>query len=123
MKYGYFNAFITMIGEDVPETVARIEKVADEVIVDYLSYRPELNNILEKLTADDTIVIDSFNRFASGLRDLDALLTEIIDEKKANIICLADDIDFSTETGKGVRKGITAALPLITADPLTGFYK
>lgn len=123
MKYGYFNAFITNIDEDVQEKVAALEKVSDEIVIDYLSYRPALNDLIEKLTADDTIYIFSFNRFASGLRDLNLLLGEIIDEKGANIICLEDGFDFSTEAGKGAKKAFSAAVPLINADPLTGFYK
>lgn len=123
MNYGYFNAFITMIGEDVPEKTEELQKYADEIVTDYLSYRPELNKLLDKLTADDTIYISSFNRFASGLRDLDGLLTEILDEVGANVICLEDDIDFSTDFGKGARKGLSAATPLINADPIYGFFK
>ena len=69
------------------------------------------------------IYIYSFNRFASGLRDLDGLLTEILDEIGANIVCLEDDIDFSTEFGKGARRGLSAATPLINADPIYGFFK
>lgn len=123
MNYGYFNAFITMIGEEVPDKIAALEQYADDITIDYLSYRPALNDLLDRLTADDTIYICSFNRFASGLKDLDLLLGEVIDGIGANVISLEDDVDFSTEIGKGVKKGIHAAVPLINADPLTGFYK
>ncbi|MBQ9022864.1 MAG: recombinase family protein [Eubacterium sp.] len=123
MNYGYFNAFITNIGEEVPDKVEALQEKADEVIVDYLSSRPALNELIEKLTADDTIYICSFNRFASGIRDLDTLLTEIIDEIGANIVCLEEGFDFSTDEGKGARKAFAAAVPLINADPLTGFFK
>ena len=123
MNYGYFNAFITNIGEEVPEKVESLHKYADEVIVDYLSYRPELNKLVEKLGAGDTLYICSFNRFASGIRDLDTLLTEIVDEIGANIVCLEEGFDFSTPEGKGARKAFAAAVPLINADPLTGFFK
>ncbi len=123
MNYGYFNAFITNIGEEVPDKIEMLQEKADEVIVDYLSSRPALNDLIEKLTADDTIYICSFNRFASGIRDLDALLSEIIDEIGANIVCLEEGFDFSTAEGKGARKAFAAAVSLTNADPLTGFYK
>lgn len=123
MNYGYFNAFITNIGEEVPDKIEMLQEKADEVIVDYLSSRPALNDLIEKLTADDTIYICSFNRFASGIRDLDALLSEIIDEIGANIVCLEEGFDFLTAEGKGARKAFAAAVSLTNADPLTGFYK
>lgn len=123
MNYGYFNAFITNIGEEVPDKIEMLQEKADEVIVDYLSSRPALNDLIEKLTADDTIYICSFNRFASGIRDLDALLSEIIDEIGANIVCLEEGFDFSTAEGKGARKAFAAAVPLVNADPLAGFFK
>ena len=108
---------------EVPDKIETLHKKADEVIVDYLSSRPALNELIEKLTADDTIYICSFNRFASGIRDLDALLSEIIDEIGANIVCLEEGFDLSTAEGKGARKALAAAVSLTNAAPLTGFYK
>ena len=124
MVYGYYNAFITMIDESVPDSVAELEKVAENVITETLSYRPELNELIDrKLKEGDTLYVLSFARFCSGLRDLDCLLTEIVDEKKVRLISIRDDFDSATPEGTGARKAFNTAVSLINADPNHGFYK
>lgn len=124
MNYGYFNAYITDIGEDVPQKVDIIRQYTENVFVESLSYRPELNDLIENILKEgDTLYVYSFSRFSSGLRDLDALLTEIVDERKVNVISITDEFDSSTEEGKGARKAFGQAVKLIVADPNYGFYK
>ncbi len=124
MVYGYFNAFITMIDESVPDAVAELEKVADTVITETLSYRPELNDLIDnKLKEGDTLYVLSFSRFCSGLRDLDCLMIELIDERKIRLISIRDDFDSATPEGVGARKAIHTAVSLVNADPNHGFYK
>lgn len=124
MNYGYFNAYITDIGEDVQQKVDVIRECTENIFIDSLSYRPELNDLIENiLKPGDKLYVYSFTRFCSGLRDLDALLTEIVDEKQAVLISITDEFDSSTEEGKGGRKAFNQAVTLINADPNYGFYK
>lgn len=124
MNYGYFNAFITDIGEDVPTKAEELHQYADDVRIETISARPLLNDLIDNvIKPGDKIYVYSFSRFCSGLSDLDSLLAEIIDEKQAVLISLHDDFDSSTEAGKGARKAFHQAVSLITADPSHGFYR
>ena len=123
MIYGYFNAFITNIGEDVATKVDELKKVADVILVESLSTRLSLYEILDKLEPGDELYVYSFLRFSSGLRDLVNLMEVIIDEKRARLVSLHDDFDSNTPEGKIRRSTYINAVPLITADPTYGFFK
>lgn len=123
MNYGYFNAFITKIGENAAAEAEELRQYAEDVRIETLSRRPFLDELIDTIQAGDKLYIYSFGRFCSGLRDLDELLTRIVDEKQAVLISLHDDFDSSTEAGKGARKAFSQAVGLITADPSHGFYK
>lgn len=125
MVYGYINTYITSIAEDVEGEIAKIKAAgAEEVANDVLSYRPELNDLIDnKLKAGDTLVVYSFKRFSSGLRDLSNLLKEIVDEKQVRVISIADDFDTDTDAGKGALYAYHNAAKLTKdADPNFGFY-
>ena len=125
MNYGYINTFITSIGEDVEGEIAALKAAgAEEVANDVLSYRPELNDLIDnKLKAGDTLYVYSFKRFSSGLRDLSRLLKEIVDEKQVRVVSLKDDFDTDTEAGKGALNAYHIAAKLTyEADPNFGFY-
>lgn len=61
--------------------------------------RPELEKMLERITAGDTVVVESFSRLGRSTKDL----IELIDsfrEKGVDFISLKEEIDTSTSTGK-----------------------
>ncbi len=123
MTYGYYNGFITDIGEDVPSGIEALKKYADVIEIESLSSRICLAGILERLQPDDILYVYSFLRFCSGLRDLCGLLEVIIDEKGAHVISLTDDFDSRTEAGRAAKAAYKNALRLINADPSYGFFK
>lgn len=123
MIYGYFNAFITNIGEDVATKVDELKEVAEVILVESLSSRLSLYEILDKLEPGDVVYVYSFLRFSSGLKDLVNLMEVIIDEKRAHLVSLHDDFDSRTSEGKIRRLAYINAVPLITADPSYGFFK
>lgn len=122
MKYGYFNGYITDIGEDIAAETEELKPLVDTLKIDTLSYRPELNKIIDSLLPGDEVYVYSFKRFCSGLKDLCALLTEIVDERKAEVISLHDDFDSRTEKGRIAQEVYRRAIPLSSADPSYGFY-
>jgi DNA invertase Pin-like site-specific DNA recombinase len=61
--------------------------------------RPELNKLLDRATAGDTIVIESLSRLGRSTKDLIELM-EIFNQKGANLISLKESIDTTTSTGK-----------------------
>ncbi len=123
MTYGYFNGFITNIGEDVATKVDELKPFAEVILVESLSSRISLYEILDNLQPGDIVYVYSFLRFSSGLRDLVALMETIIDEKGAHLVSLHDDFDSRTDEGKIARKTYINAVPLINADPTYGFFK
>lgn len=122
MKYGYFNSYITDIGENVPAEVNELKEYADLIRLETLSSRPLLNDLIDHLQPGDKVYVHSFARFCSGLRDLTCLFTEIVTEKGADLISLHDDFDSSTEKGKIAMDVYERALKLNCADPIYGFY-
>ena len=61
--------------------------------------RPELSKMLDRMTAGDTVVIESLSRLGRSTKDL-IELTELFREKGVNLISLKESIDTSTSTGK-----------------------
>jgi DNA invertase Pin-like site-specific DNA recombinase len=64
--------------------------------------RPELNKMLERMTAGDTVVIESLSRIGRSTKDLIELmeLMELFQQKGVNLISLKESIDTTTSTGK-----------------------
>ncbi len=61
--------------------------------------RPELNKMLERMTAGDTVVIESLSRIGRSTKDLIELM-ELFQQKGVNLISLKENIDTTTSTGK-----------------------
>lgn len=61
--------------------------------------RPELDKMLERLTAGDTVVIESLSRLGRSTKDLIQLM-ELFNSKGVNLISLKESIDTTSSTGK-----------------------
>ena len=61
--------------------------------------RPELENLLERLTEGDTVVVESLSRLGRSTKDL-IWLMETFNSKGVNLISLKESIDTTTSTGK-----------------------
>ena len=62
-------------------------------------HRPELEKMLERLTAGDTVVIESLSRLGRSTKDLIELM-ELFTEKGINLVSLKENIDTTTAAGK-----------------------
>ena len=61
--------------------------------------RPELEKLLERLTAGDTVVVESLSRLGRSTKDL-IWLMETFNAKGVNLVSLKESIDTTTSTGK-----------------------
>ena len=61
--------------------------------------RPELLKMMDRMTAGDTVVIESLSRLGRSTKDL-IELTELFHAKGVNLISLKESIDTTTPTGK-----------------------
>lgn len=61
--------------------------------------RPELTKMLERMTANDTVVVESLSRLGRRTKDL-IDLTELFEQKGVHLVSLKESIDTSTSTGK-----------------------
>ena len=61
--------------------------------------RPELNKLLERMTAGDTVVIESLSRLGRSTKDLIELV-ELFQQKGVHLVSLKESIDTSTPAGK-----------------------
>lgn len=61
--------------------------------------RPELNKLLERMTAGDTVVIESLSRLGRSTKDLIELV-ELFEQKQVHLVSLKESIDTSTPAGK-----------------------
>ena len=61
--------------------------------------RPELTKMLERMTANDTVVVESLSRLGRSTKDL-IDLTELFEQKGVHLVSLKESIDTSTSTGK-----------------------
>ena len=62
-------------------------------------HRPELEKMLDRLTAGDTVVIESLSRLGRSTKDLIELM-ELFNEKQVNLVSLKENIDTTTAAGK-----------------------
>lgn len=61
--------------------------------------RPELTKMLERMTENDTVVVESLSRLGRSTKDL-IELTELFEQKGVHLVSLKESIDTSTSTGK-----------------------
>jgi DNA invertase Pin-like site-specific DNA recombinase len=76
-----------------------VDKIFCEKITGTKRDRPELNNLLERISAGDTVVIESLSRLGRSTKDLIGLM-ENFNEKKVNLVSLKESIDTKSTTGK-----------------------
>lgn len=61
--------------------------------------RPELNKLLDRLMAGDTIVVESLSRLGRSTKDLIELV-DLFEKKQVHLVSLKEQIDTSTPAGK-----------------------
>lgn len=61
--------------------------------------RPELTKMLDRMTENDTVVVESLSRLGRSTKDL-IELTEQFEQKGVHLVSLKESIDTSTPTGK-----------------------
>lgn len=61
--------------------------------------RPELGKMLDRMTAGDTVVVESLSRLGRSTKDL-IELTELFHSRGVNLVSLKESIDTNTSTGK-----------------------
>lgn len=61
--------------------------------------RPELTRMLERITENDTVVVESLSRLGRSTKDL-IELTELFGQKGVHLVSLKESVDTSTSTGK-----------------------
>lgn len=76
-----------------------VDKIYNEKMTGTKKDRPELSKMLDRMTAGDTIVIESLSRLGRSTKDL-IELTELFHTKGVNLISLKEAIDTNTSTGK-----------------------
>lgn len=75
------------------------EILYNEKITGTKKHRPELDKLLDRITAGDTVVVESLSRLGRSTKDLITLI-ELFEEKDVNFISLKEQIDTRTSTGK-----------------------
>lgn len=61
--------------------------------------RPELDKLLDRVTENDVVVVESLSRLGRSTKDL-IELTELFQSKGVHLVSLKESIDTSTSTGK-----------------------
>ena len=80
-------------------TASGAERIFADKISGNLRKRPQLDQLLDQLRADDVIVVTKYDRLARSLRDLMDIV-EAIKAKGAGFRSLAEDIDTTTPAGR-----------------------
>lgn len=76
-----------------------VDIIYNEKITGTKKDRPELTKMLERMTANDTVVVESLSRLGRSTKDL-IDLTELFEQKGVHLVSLKESIDTSTSTGK-----------------------
>ena len=76
-----------------------IDHIYNEKMTGTKRDRPELEKMFDRMTAGDTVVIESLSRLGRSTKDL-IELTEIFHSKGVNLVSLKESIDTNTSTGK-----------------------
>ncbi len=75
-----------------------VDYIYNEKMTGTKRIRPELEKMLERLTAGDTVVIESLSRLGRSTKDL-IWLMETFNQKGVNLVSLKESIDTTTSTG------------------------
>lgn len=73
--------------------------IYNEKITGTKRQRPELEKLLDRITAGDTVVVESLSRLGRSTKDLIAL-TELFEQSGVHLVSLKEQIDTNTATGK-----------------------
>ena len=76
-----------------------VDQIYNEKLTGTKRDRPELEKMLDRMTAGDTVVVESLSRLGRSTKDL-IELTELFNSKGVNLVSLKEAIDTSTSTGK-----------------------
>ncbi|MCL2199091.1 MAG: recombinase family protein [Defluviitaleaceae bacterium] len=76
-----------------------VDHIYNEKMTGTKKERPELMKMLDRMTAGDTVVIESLSRLGRSTKDL-IELTELFHSNGVNLISLKEAIDTHTSTGK-----------------------
>lgn len=76
-----------------------VDMIYNEKMTGTKKERPELTKMLERMTANDTVVVESLSRLGRSTKDL-IDLTELFEQKGVHLVSLKESIDTSTSTGK-----------------------
>lgn len=76
-----------------------VDMIYNEKMTGTKKERPELTKMLERMTANDTVVVESLSRLGRSTKDLIDLI-ELFEQKGVHLVSLKESIDTSTSTGK-----------------------
>ena len=76
-----------------------VDMIYNEKMTGTKKDRPELTKMLERMTENDTVVVESLSRLGRSTKDL-IELTELFEQKGVHLVSLKESIDTSTSTGK-----------------------
>mgnify|MGYP001007718178 CR=1 FL=1 len=102
MKFGY--ARVSTDTQSLDRQIDALNKYGvDELLTEKMTgtkrSRPELDRLIDKMRAGDTVVIESLSRLGRSTKDLLALV-ELFNERGVVLVSLKETIDISTPTGK-----------------------
>ena len=76
-----------------------VDMIYNEKMTGTKKDRPELNKLIDRMTAGDVIVVESLSRLGRSTKDL-IELTELFQSKGVHLVSLKESIDTSSSTGK-----------------------
>jgi len=76
-----------------------VEKVYTDKMSGKDAERPELQKVMDFVREGDTLIVESFSRFARNTKDL-LELTDILREKNVQFISIKEKIDTNSHAGK-----------------------
>lgn len=123
MNYGYYNYYITDIGEDVSAITAELEKYADKIVLESLSSAPKYYELLNQVKEGDAVYVYDIQRSCGGLGDLVDTLKLLVN-KGVKFVSIRDDIVVDdSEIGKCTLKTLIVAHTLTGVDPIHGKFR
>ena len=122
MKYGYYNYYITDIGEDVSAITKELETYADKVVVESLSYAPRYFELLDEVKEGDTIYVYDIQRSCGGLGDLVDTLKLLVNNG-VRFVSIQDGLTVDdSEIGRCTMQALIVAQTLTGVDPIHGKF-
>ena len=102
MKIGYIR--VSTVEQNEARQVEsmkkyEVDKIFSEKISAKDTNRPKLQELLEFVREDDTIIVHDFSRLSRSTKDL-LEIVELLESKKVNLISIKENLDTSTPTGK-----------------------